>query len=80
MIMQRANEFFDDWFGVPERNGVPARKGVMSRLSEVEVTKVDRAELAGLVEMIAAKAEREEVLALRQALDDHIRQMDQSSS
>lgn len=33
---QRSGEFFDDWFGTPPREGVPARPGVMRRLEVLE--------------------------------------------
>ncbi|MCX4986923.1 hypothetical protein [Streptomyces sp. NBC_00572] len=32
----RVNEFMDDWAGEPERPGVPARPGVMERVSGIE--------------------------------------------
>lgn len=75
-LMSRTNEFLDDWFGVPDRDGVPGRKGVMVRLGEVEVGKADRQEIADLVQAITEKADRSEVLALREMLDAHIRNID----
>lgn len=75
-LIARTNEFLDDWFGVPERAGVPARKGVMVRLSDVEQGKADRKEIADLVAMITEKADASEVAALRQVLDQHIHDID----
>ncbi|GAA2321345.1 hypothetical protein GCM10010149_87950 [Nonomuraea roseoviolacea subsp. roseoviolacea] len=34
--VKRLNEFLDDWNGEPERPGVPARLGVMTRLEQME--------------------------------------------
>lgn len=72
LMFGRTNEFLDDWFGVPERDGVAGRKGVMHRLNSIEVSKVDRDELADLVAAIADKADRSEVQALRKAIDQHL--------
>jgi hypothetical protein len=35
-VIVRTSRFLDDFFGEPERNGVPARPGVMARLAEHE--------------------------------------------
>ena len=71
-LVGRTNEFFDDWFGVPERDGVPGRKGVMVRLSDLEIEKVDRADFRALADQVAATATREELQELRAALQRHI--------
>jgi hypothetical protein len=34
--VRRVSHFFDDWFGEPERDGVPERPGVMRRLEKIE--------------------------------------------
>ncbi|MGW6458727.1 hypothetical protein ACWF94_22900 [Streptomyces sp. NPDC055078] len=33
---RRANEFLDDWYGEPERPGVPPRPGLMERVGGIE--------------------------------------------
>ncbi|MDH6116925.1 hypothetical protein ABH930_000344 [Kitasatospora sp. GAS204A] len=35
-ILQRLDEFADDWHGVPARPGVPGHDGVMARLGGIE--------------------------------------------
>lgn len=80
LLMGRTNEFLDDWFGTPERDGVPARHGVMHRLKEVEISKADREEMAELFEAITLKADRSEVVELRRLLDKHIAQMDEAAT
>lgn len=35
-LVERSNQFFDDWHGVPARPGFPARPGVMERLERLE--------------------------------------------
>ncbi|MFD7052122.1 hypothetical protein ACFWBS_28075 [Streptomyces mirabilis] len=35
-VTSRTGQFLDDWYGEGERPGVPARPGVMERLSNVE--------------------------------------------
>lgn len=42
-VARQAAMFFSDWFGEPEREGVPARHGVMERLASIE-HKTERAE------------------------------------
>lgn len=33
---RKANEFFEDWNGVPDRPGVPGRPGTMERLDQID--------------------------------------------
>lgn len=35
-VLRPARDFRDDWFGTPDRPGVPGRDGVMQRLSSIE--------------------------------------------
>lgn len=35
-ILRRVSHFADDWFGEPDRDGVPGRPGVMKRLQTVD--------------------------------------------
>lgn len=35
-FLRRTVHFFDDWFGEPERDGVPGRAGVMRRLQLID--------------------------------------------
>lgn len=65
-LASRTNEFLDDWFGTPERPGVPARAGVMPRLATVEE------EVVELAREVASKATVEELAALRAELEAHI--------
>lgn len=76
-LVGRTNEFLDDWFGTPDRPGVPGRQGVMPRLAHVEASKADRKELKELIQTIAEKADRDEVIALRAVLDQHIQAMEE---
>lgn len=39
-LMKRLGDFFDDWHGEPERDGVPERPGVMRRLATIEEKQV----------------------------------------
>ena len=71
-LIGRTNEFFDDWFGVPDRDGVPGRKGVMVRLSDLEVDKLDKVEFMVVAEEVTKKATKAELLELRVALERHI--------
>lgn len=34
--VRRVSHFLDDWFGEPQRPGVPARPGVMERIEALE--------------------------------------------
>lgn len=40
---RRVDQFMDDWYGEPDRPGVPARPGMMERVSGIE-ERLDRAE------------------------------------
>ena len=71
-VIGRTNHFLDDWFGVPDRDGVPGRKGVMVRLATVEEDKVDRAEFIVLANEVALKASSSELYEMRLALEAHI--------
>lgn len=35
-LINRVDQFLEDWIGVPDRPGVPGRRGVMERLEWVE--------------------------------------------
>jgi hypothetical protein len=35
-IGRRVDDFMDDWYGEPERPGVPARPGLMERVGGIE--------------------------------------------
>ena len=37
----KAEQFYDDFFGVPDRDGVPGRPGVMSRLQAADESRFD---------------------------------------
>lgn len=51
--LRRLGHFADDWFGEPERNGVPARLGVIERISAIETAgAATRDDLRGLVERV----------------------------
>lgn len=71
--LRRLVHFADDWFGEPERDGVPARPGVMERMSAIESAGADtRADVRGLLERVE-RVEHElrpnSGLSLRDAVD-----------
>jgi hypothetical protein len=76
-LMGRTNEFLDDWFGVPDRDGVPGRKGVMARLTDLEIEKIDRLEFRQLADQVAEKATHADLLQLRVALERHITRVEE---
>ncbi|MBB5853986.1 hypothetical protein ACFQ05_11815 [Amycolatopsis umgeniensis] len=51
--LRKLVHFADDWFGEPERDGVPARPGVMERISAIETDgAATRDDVRGLVERV----------------------------
>lgn len=51
--LRRLVHFADDWFGEPERDGVPARPGVMERISAIETDgAATRDDVRGLLERV----------------------------
>ena len=56
---RRVTDFFDDWNGEPARKGVPARPGVLERLSGIE----------GRVEAVEHELHPNSGASLRDAVD-----------
>ncbi|WIV59061.1 hypothetical protein [Amycolatopsis nalaikhensis] len=71
--LRRLVHFADDWFGEPERDGVPARPGVMERISAIETdgaaTRDDVRDLVERVDRVEHELRPNSGASLRDAID-----------
>jgi hypothetical protein len=65
-LFRKLRDLADDWSGEPARPGVPARAGVMERLQVLD-------EKTAQLEHNGGSSLRDDVTAMRTALDEHIR-------
>ncbi|WP_116200739.1 hypothetical protein [Amycolatopsis circi] len=71
--LRRLGHFADDWFGEPERNGSPARPGVIERIAAIETdgaaTRDDVRDLVERVERVEHELRPNSGASLRDAID-----------